>query len=86
MPISRAELKSVKSLQTKKGRKENGQFAVEGVRALEEALRHSARPRRLYYADSILSERGMALVAKFAKINIEATLVQPVTWKECPGP
>lgn len=75
MPISRAELKSVKSLQTRKGRKENRQFAVEGVRTLEEALRHRARPSRLFYAEAVLSERGMALIGKFAAIDIETVSV-----------
>jgi TrmH family RNA methyltransferase len=72
LPISRAELKSVRSLQTKKGRRVNRQFAVDGVRTLEEAFRHGALPLKLYFAQAILSDRGAALVERFQAKSVSA--------------
>lgn len=75
MSISRAELKNVRALQTKKARQAAGQFLAEGVRLLEEANRFKARPLKLYYAPSMLNQRGQAVVERFAgrKVTMEET-------------
>jgi len=75
LSISRAELKNVRLLQTKKGRQTAGQFVAEGVRLLEEANRLKARPQKLYFAPALLNERGLALVKRFRdrKVTIEET-------------
>lgn len=72
MPISRAELKNVRALQTKKGRQASGQFLAEGVRLLEEVNRLKARPIKVYYAPPVLSERGSAVVERFRSRKIDA--------------
>lgn len=64
------ELKHIKTLLTKKGRKAHRQFVAEGVRVLEEAIRHGARPVAVYCADSILSERGHDLADSFARAGV----------------
>ena len=70
MSVSRAELKNVKALHTKKGRQTEGQFLAEGVRLLEEANRLKARPLKLYFSPSLLNERGLALVERFRDRNV----------------
>ena len=44
MRLTRAEIKKVKALRTKKERQVTNQFVAEGVRLLEEANRIGARP------------------------------------------
>lgn len=75
MSINKTEIKKVRSLQTKKGRKANGQFVAEGIRLLEEAWRFKARPIALYAAPSMLSERGRRLVGRFGELKITAQTV-----------
>lgn len=70
MAITRNELKSVKSLLTKKGRKETGLFVAEGVRLMEEAVRHRFRPETVYYAPALAGQRGQQLVAGMAKNRV----------------
>ncbi len=70
MSISRAELKNVKALHTKKGRQAAGQYVAEGVRLLEEANRLKARPQKLYFSPSVLNERGLAVVERFRGRNV----------------
>ncbi|MEW6051289.1 MAG: RNA methyltransferase [Candidatus Zixiibacteriota bacterium] len=64
MSLTRTELKDIASLLTKKGRKLKHQFLAEGVRLLEEADRHNYRPLVVYWSESMLSERGRALVTR----------------------
>lgn len=64
------ELKHIKTLLTKKGRKAHRQFVAEGVRVLEEAIRHGARPEVVYCADSMLSERGGEVAKSFALAGV----------------
>jgi len=73
--ITRTELKKIRSLRNKKGRLERGLFAAEGVRLLEESLRHQFLPVVIYYTPALLSERGMALVDKFRFKRIPATVI-----------
>ncbi len=70
MTLSRMELKKLRSLKTKKGRRELKLFLGEGVRLLEEAWRHNIRPEILYYTPDVLSERGEKLLLRMAKKNI----------------
>lgn len=67
MPVSRTELKKLRALLTKRGRREAGRFSVDGVRVLEEAWHHGARPRAVYWSPSLVSERGRTLVERFAE-------------------
>lgn len=67
-------MKHIKTLQSKKGRKEHGQFLAEGIRLLEEAYRCKVTPDLLCVADSQVSERGQHLVKQFQRrgVRIEA--------------
>jgi RNA methyltransferase, TrmH family len=75
LPISRNELKNVRSLQNRKGRRDQGLFLAEGVRLLEEALRFRRIPNKLFYSPSLLSERGSAVVGEFEKKSAETVEV-----------
>ncbi len=70
MSITQAELKEIKSLATGKGRKATGLFAAEGVRLLEEAVRHRFWPRKVYYAGSLLGSRGAKLVDRLTEKKV----------------
>lgn len=65
MPLSRSEIKNLCALQTKKGRRTSQRFPAEGIRLLEEALRFRTKPRRLYFAPSLLTPRGEHIVERF---------------------
>jgi TrmH family RNA methyltransferase len=64
VPLSKTELKKLKSLLTKKKRKKSGMFLAEGVRLLEESVRWRFLPRTVYYAPSMLSTRAEKLVGR----------------------
>lgn len=70
MPIARKELKNAKTLQTKKGRKEQKRFMAEGMRLLEEALRHNFLPEKVFFAPSLFSRRGQAFIERMEKKNV----------------
>ena len=70
-----APLKHIKTLHTKKGRKEQAAFLAEGVRVLEEAMRLKHLPVEVVVADAMLSERGRQLVNQFRKRDIPITEV-----------
>ncbi|MEE8404020.1 MAG: RNA methyltransferase [candidate division Zixibacteria bacterium] len=70
MKLTREELKKIKALNSKKGRKEQRKFAVGGVRLLEEALKHKFLPNMLLYASAGLSARGQKLVTTFKKLKV----------------
>lgn len=71
MPLSKVELQDIRSLLTRKGRNRRQEFLAEGVRLLEEALRHRYRPTILYFSKSLLSERGEKLVEAFRRARVE---------------
>lgn len=75
MPLSRMELKNVKSLLTKKGRRTTNMFTAEGIRLMEESLRHSFFPSNVYYTPALLSERGFSVLNWFIKKNIKTTQI-----------
>jgi len=58
-------------LLTRKGRRKHSAFLAEGVRLLEEAIRHRFYPRAVYYAPSLLSTRGEKLVERFGQKHAE---------------
>ena len=70
--MTKEELKKIKALRSKKGRKEQLKFAVGGVRLLEEALKHEFLPNMLLYSSAELSERGQKLVKAFKKLKVAA--------------
>ncbi len=45
-------------------------FAAEGVRLLEEAIRHHFLPETVYFAPSQLSQRGELLIGRFGKRGV----------------
>jgi TrmH family RNA methyltransferase len=78
MSMTKAEQKSVKSLASKKGRKDSGMFVAEGVRLLEESFRHRYFPEKVYYAEHLLSDRGRQLLGRLSarRITTEAVSAQ----------
>ena len=70
MSMTKAEQKFVKSLATKKGRKESGMFAAEGVRLLEESFRHRYFPDKVYFAEHLMSDRGRQLLGRLSARRI----------------
>jgi RNA methyltransferase, TrmH family len=71
MSLSRMELKNVKSLLTKKGRRTRKMFIAEGIRLLEESLRHKYYPDRVFYTPALLSKRGFTVLDKFTAKKIK---------------
>lgn len=57
-------------MRTKKGRKLEKRFVAEGVRLLEESLRNKFLPVKLYFSESLLTDRGGWLVNEFKKEKI----------------
>lgn len=73
MSFTRTAHKDIASLLTKKGRKAHRQYLAEGVRLLEESVRHRQRPLAVYWCPATLSERGRSLVDQFTKMKVEVT-------------
>jgi len=70
MSLSRNELKDIESLQTKKGRKEHQLFFAEGVRVLEEALKHHRQPELILCSPSRLDDRARTLMGRFGAMSV----------------
>lgn len=68
--LSRAELKYLRSLRTKAGRKKAQQFLAEGVRLLEEAARNKFWPEKVYYTEVAFDSRIKSLIGIFQKHKI----------------
>ncbi|MBD3218945.1 MAG: hypothetical protein GF310_11775 [candidate division Zixibacteria bacterium] len=58
MDLTRNELKSLRKLSTKKGRREAGKFPVEGVRCIKELLSSDYACKMLIVCRNLLSETG----------------------------
>ncbi|HKK20419.1 MAG TPA: RNA methyltransferase [candidate division Zixibacteria bacterium] len=73
MAITRRQIKEIKSLSTKRGRRAQNRFLAEGVRLLEETVIYRWLPEMVLISRTDLSERGERLVASFQKqaIRIE---------------
>ncbi len=80
MALTKAEIKYLTSLQSKKGRKKEGRFLIEGVRLLEDALAAGYLPHTVMYAPSEMTERGGELVKKFVARKVTA---QTISAREC---
>jgi TrmH family RNA methyltransferase len=75
LAISKAELKKLASLKTKKGRNSENRFMAEGVRVLEEALKFDFHPIKLFFSQADISERGQEIVRQFKLKKIEIIAV-----------
>jgi TrmH family RNA methyltransferase len=73
--ITNRQIKYIKLLQTKKGRKLYNQFTAEGIRLLEEALHQNFLPIKLLYSPNLLSERGNNLVLGFEAKSVDCIKV-----------
>ena len=76
MPITRNEFKSITALVTRKGRIASGCFLAEGIRLLEEALRHGLLPEKVYFAPSMISPRGQELLDEMASRAVSLIQIQ----------
>jgi TrmH family RNA methyltransferase len=85
LPISRTELKKVKALQTRKGRKKQGRFVAEGVRLLEVAYRFRVNPVPLYFAPDRLNARGETLLGRFRTRKAAVERVSPADLSRMAG-
>ena len=79
--VTKEELKQIKTLLVKKGRREKGLFSAEGVRLLEEAARHRFWPTKVYYAPFLLSARGQKLLHRFQMRQIPAANVPAANFR-----
>src|SRR5690606_35774883 len=79
MPLSRSQILRLRSLRDKAGRREHGHYLAEGIRVLEEALRHGALPKELFVVPERLGERGVLLVRRFRDAGIDATEIDSTT-------
>lgn len=68
--LCRAEKSLLKSLLTKKGRNKEKRFIAEGVRLLEESIRHKWLPGKVYFAESLISARGEQLISRFVEFGV----------------
>jgi len=68
---TQAEIKLLKSLSSRRERREQKLFLAEGVRLLEEAERHRFLPHRLFYAESEISERARSLISAFQLYKVD---------------
>lgn len=73
MSLTKAEIKALQSLQSKKGRDEQDRFFVSGVRLLEEAIRHRNLPEQIYFAEHLLSARAQSLVERFRTAGVKSS-------------
>lgn len=80
MALTKAEMKYLLSLHTKKGRKQTKRFLAEGVRLLEESLVADYLPSLVYYSPSDLTVRGEELVRRFVAHKVSA---QSISAREC---
>jgi len=77
--LTEREKRRIKSLLTKKGRRQHRQFLAEGVRLLEESLRHNFLPVTVFFSPAELNERGQSLMGRFRESGVS---VQSISRKE----
>jgi RNA methyltransferase, TrmH family len=68
--LAKADLNRLASLKTKKGRRQEELFLAEGVRLLEEALKHHRLPRQIFLYPPDINERAQALVESFRSKSV----------------
>ncbi len=79
MAITRAQLKQIKALSTKKGRRQQNRFLGEGVRLLEETISYRWLPEIVLISKTDLSERGERLADSFQR---QAVPIEEISRKE----
>lgn len=79
MKATHKELKNIKSLRTRKGRRLHRLFIAEGVRLLEEAIRYKLFPDMVYYSQSLISARAEKLIERLQRRKV---LVKTVSASE----
>ena len=79
MSVTKKELKDIKSLLSKKGRREKKMFSAEGIKLLEEAARHQFWPHTVYFSPAMLPSRGCKLVDRFREHRI---LIEEISAKD----
>ncbi|MFH1687786.1 MAG: RNA methyltransferase [bacterium] len=77
-PLSKREIKDIKSLASKKGRTEKNMFLAEGVRLLEQARSLKAKPQQVLYAPQVLSDRGLRLLDAWSQQGLTPRQVTSV--------
>ncbi len=75
MTATHRELKNVKSLRTRKGRRLNRLFIAEGIRILEEAIRYKLFPDMVYYSPSLLSTMAEKLISRLQRRKVSTKTV-----------
>ncbi|UCD17264.1 MAG: RNA methyltransferase [Candidatus Zixiibacteriota bacterium] len=73
--LSQSTMKRLRQLHMAKGRANQKQFLGEGVRLLEESLRHLWLPRQVYFSDALINERGGALLKRFGEKQVPTSAV-----------
>ena len=68
MTLTNTELRSLKNLLTG-GKYGRVQFLAEGVRVLEESVRHRVTARRIFVCEERLTERGKTVVGRMQKLG-----------------
>lgn len=79
VPLTHAEEKSLSKLHERSGRTAQGMFLAEGIRVLEEALRHERFPNTLFVDAGGLDEREHEIRLAFAKLG---TQIRPLPSKQ----
>ncbi len=69
--LTKREIKDIRSLHTKKGRRSKKTFLAEGVRLIEEAHRHRASLEQVLYHPDSLSQRGQKLISRLGRGRID---------------
>lgn len=77
--LTERDKRRIRSLLTKKGRRQHRQFLAEGVRLLEESLRHNFLPATIFFSPAELNERGQSLIGRFREFGVS---VQSISRKE----
>ena len=68
--LTQSEIKKLKSLHTKKGRKRENLFMAEGIRLLEESLKFECKPQKVCFAPSLITPRAKKLTDSFRKLSV----------------
>jgi TrmH family RNA methyltransferase len=77
--ITRRQIKDIRALSTKKGRRAQNRFLAEGVRLLEETVLYRWMPEMVLISRTDLSERGKRLVDSFQK---QAVRIEEIAGKD----
>jgi len=80
--LSQAEKKRLRSLHNRKGRVREKRFIAEGVRLLEDSIRHRWLPEKVYYAGAIIGERGRRLIGRLASFDVPIRAVSALDMKQ----